>query len=317
MGKIPNKMRAIVKTKDGVEFQNTSTPKIGNSEALIKVKKAGICGTDLAVYKDNYETSEPLIMGHEFSGIVKDGDEDWIDKKATSEINITCGKCYFCKKGLSHHCKNREALGITVNGCFAEYVKVPEENLHEIPFSYEKGCFVEPVAAAIQTTKRTNIEEKDNILILGCGRLGLLVLQVMKIKRADVYATDRNEGKMEIASSLGATIVSLDDENLPRFDVIVEATGNPKALNQALEIVKPTGTIALKSTPGVPFEVNMSLVAKKEISIQGSRCGPFDEAISYLEDGRIKIKELISNRFDLEEYEKAFEAKGIKNIFNI
>lgn len=317
METIPEKMKAIIKTSKGVELREVSTPQIKKSEVLVKVKKAGICGTDLAIYKDNYETPEPLIMGHEFSGIVKAGDEEWIDKKVTSEINITCGKCYFCKKGLSHHCENRDALGITVDGCFADYVKVPEENLHEIPFSYEKGSFVEPVAAAIQTTKKTKIEEKDNVLILGCGRLGLLVLQVMKIIGADVYATDRNEGKVEIASSLGATIVSLDDEDLPRFDVIVEATGNPKALNQALEIVKPKGTIALKSTPGVPFEVDMSLVAQKEISIEGSRCGPFDEAISYLKDERIKIQNLISNRFELKEYEKAFEAKGIKNIFNI
>ncbi len=309
-------MRALVKTGRGVEIQEVSTPNIEDSEVLVEVKKAGICGTDLAIYNDNFETPEPLIMGHEFSGIVKAGDVDWIDKDVTSEINITCGKCYFCKKGMSHHCENREALGITVNGCFADYVKVPEENLHEIPFSYEMGSFVEPVAAAIQTAKRTETEE-DNVLILGCGRLGLLVLQIMGIKGAEVYASDRNEEKLEIASSLGAKIVSLDDESLPGFDVIVESTGNPKALNQALEIVKPTGTIALKSTPGIPFEVDMSLVAQKEITIQGSRCGPFDEAISYLEEGKIRVKELISGHFELKEYEEAFEAEGIKNIFNI
>ncbi len=317
MSRIQKKMRAIVKTDDGIELEEISTPEIGDSEALVKVKRAGICGTDLAIYKGNFETPSPLVIGHEFSGIVKAGNENWVGKDVTSEINITCGNCYFCKRDMPRHCEKREALGITVNGCFADYVKVPEENLWEIPFSYDKGSFVEPTAAAIQTTKLTEIEEGKNVLIIGCGRLGLLVLQVMKIKGADVFATDRNEKKLEIASSLGAKVLSLDDRSLPRFDVVVEATGNPKVLNKSLEIVKPMGTIALKSTPGVPFEVDMSLVAQKEITIQGSRCGPFDEAISYLEEGKIKVKELISNRFEIEEYREAFEAGGIKNIFKI
>ncbi|MEA1905068.1 MAG: zinc-binding dehydrogenase, partial [Candidatus Hadarchaeota archaeon] len=207
--------------------------------------------------------------------------------------------------------------GISTNGCFAEYVKVPEENLHEIPFSFEKGTFVEPLAAAVQVVKRTSVSLGENVLVLGCGRLGLLVLQVMKLQGANVFGFDLDESKLDLASSLGANIVSPDQADLPMFDVVVECTGTPHALNKAIELVKPTGTIALKSTPGLPFEVNMTSVAQKEIRIQGSRCGPFDVAIPLIREGKVGVENLISNRFAIEDYKKAFEAGGIKNIFVI
>lgn len=314
---IPEVMKAIVKDDKGISLKEVPVPEINDSEVLIKVKKAGICGTDLAIYKGNFETPTPIIMGHEFSGIVVEGEENWVNKRVTSEINITCGDCYFCNIGQSHHCENRRALGISADGCFADFVKVPIENLHEIPFSFDKGSFVEPVAAALQTIKKTKVEERSNVLVLGCGRLGLLIVQVMRIHGANVFAFDREEEKLEIASSLGASSIRINGEDLPRFDIVVESTGNPNVLNRALELVKPTGTVALKSTPGIPFEVDMSLVAQKEITIQGSRCGPFDEAIRHLENLDIVIEPLISNYFTLEEYREAFETSGIKNLFNI
>jgi alcohol dehydrogenase len=194
---------------------------------------------------------------------------------------------------------------------------VPEKNVHEIPFSFEKGIFVEPLAAAIQTVKRTKISVGENVLVFGCGRLGLLVVQVMRLQGANVFAFDRDDSKLKLASSFGANVVSPDENGLPLFDVIVECTGDPSALNKAIELVKPTGTVALKSTPGRLSEVNMTLVVQKEIRIQGSRCGPFDVAIPLIKDGKVQVKKLISNRFCREEYKKAFKSKGIKNIFTI
>lgn len=310
-------MRALVKLEKGVEPREIPIPEVGGGEVLVKVVNAGICGTDLAIYTGSLKVPTPLVMGHEFSGTIVKGPEKWLGKPVVSEINTACGKCYFCRIGERYHCINRKALGVTMDGCFAEYVKVPEKNVHEIPFSFEEGVFVEPLTAAIQTVKRTKISLGENVLVLGCGRLGLLVVQVMRLQGANVFAFDRHDFKLKLASSFGAKVISPDEENLPMFDVVVECTGNPNALNKAIELVKPTGTVALKSTPGGLSGVNMTLVAQKEIRIQGSRCGSFDVAISLIRDGKVQVKKLISNRFGLEEYKEAFESKGVKNIFTI
>jgi alcohol dehydrogenase len=310
-------VRALVKLEKGVELREIPIPEVGEGEVLIKVVNAGICGTDLAVYTGSLEVPTPLVMGHEFSGTIFKGPEKWLGKRVVSEINTACERCYFCGIDERYHCINRKTLGITMDGCFAEYVKVPEKNVHEIPFSFEEGIFVEPLAAAIQTFNRTKISVGENVLVLGCGRLGLLVVQVIGLQGANVFAFDRDDSKLKLASSFGANVISLDEESLPMFDVVVECTGNPSALNKAIELVKPTGTVALKSTPGGLSEVNMTLVAQKEIRIQGSRCGPFDVAIPLIRDGKVLVKKLISNRFSLEEYKKAFESKGVKNIFTI
>jgi len=310
-------MRALVKLEKGVELREIPIPEVGEGEVLIKVVNAGICGTDLAVYTGSLKVPTPLVMGHEFSGTIVKGPEKWLGKPVVSEINTACERCYFCRIGERYHCINRKALGVTMDGCFAEYVKVPEKNVHEIPFSFEEGVFVEPLAAAIQTVKRTKISLGENVLVLGCGRLGLLVVQVMRLQDANVFAFDRDDSKLKLASSFGAKVISPDEESLPMFDVVVECTGNPSALNKAIELVKPTGTVALKSTPGGLSGVNVTLVAQKEIRIQGSRCGPFDVAIPLIKDGKVQVKKLISNRFSLGEYKKAFESKGVKNIFTI
>ena len=310
-------MKALVKLEKGVELREIPSPEVGEGGVLIKVVNAGICGTDLAVYTGSLEVPTPLVMGHEFSGTVVKGPERWLGKRVVSEINTACERCYFCRIGERYHCMNRKTLGITMDGCFAEYVKVPEKNLHEISFSFEEGVFVEPLAAAVQITKRTKISTGDNVLVLGCGRLGLLVVQVIKLQGANVFAFDRDDSKLKLASSFGANVISPDEESLPIFDVVAECTGNPSALNAAIEFVKPTGTIALKSTPGGLSGVSMTLVVQKEIRIQGSRCGPFDVAIPLIRDGKVQVKKLISNRFSLEEYKEAFESKGIKNIFTI
>lgn len=309
-------MKALVKLEKGVELREIPIPEVGEGEVLIKVVNAGICGTDLAVYVGSIEVPTPLVMGHEFSGTVE-RPKKWLGRRVVSEINTTCERCYFCRIGERYHCINRKTLGITMDGCFAEYVKVPEKNVHEIPFSFEEGVFVEPLAAAIQIVKRTKISLGENVLVLGCGRLGLLVVQVMKLQGANVFAFDRDDSKLKLASSFGAKIVSPDEKSSPMFDVVVECTGNPSALNKAIELVKSTGTVALKSTPGGLSGVNMTLVAQKEIKIQGSRCGPFGVAIPLIRDGKVQVKKLISNRFKLEEHKEAFESGGVKNIFTI
>lgn len=313
-------MKALVKLGDSTSVKEMLMPKISSSEALVKVSRAGICGTDLAIYNGKFKVPAPLIMGHEFAGTVVDGDKNIVGKIATAEINIGCGNCYFCKKGMSIHCRLRKTLGITTNGCFAEYVKVPSSNIHEIPFSFEEGIFVEPLAAALQLIKKTPISQNENVLVLGCGRLGLLITQVLKIHGANVFAYDRDDFKTKLAASFGAKIISLGEADLPFFDVVVECTGNPEVINLAIELVKPTGTIALKSTPGIPSNVNLHQVVVNEVNIQGSRCGTsdlFSMAISLIRDGKVQVKKLISNRFNLEEYREAFESKGIKNIFTI
>ncbi|MFW5912042.1 MAG: alcohol dehydrogenase catalytic domain-containing protein [Candidatus Hadarchaeota archaeon] len=316
MTEIPDEMRALVRSDHGVNLETVKTPYVGDSEALIRVEKAGICGTDLAIYRGDFEVPTPIIMGHEFSGQVVQGSDDWIGRRVTSEINITCGECDFCAAGKPNHCVDREALGISTDGCFAEYVKVPEENLHGMSLSFETATFVEPLAAAIRILELTEIDEEDDVLIVGCGRLGLLILQVMRLKGVNVYVSDRDEDKLKIASSWGAKPILLEDPPF-RFDVVVDSAGSPSVLDRELDLVKPMGTVALKSTPGVPSKVDASKIPRKEITIQGSRCGPFERAIDMLESGKVEVDELITGRFSLENYREAFESIKIKHIFDI
>lgn len=172
-------MKALAKLEKEVELQEIPIPKVGEGEVLIKVVKAGVCGTDFAICTGSLKVPTPLVMGHEFSGTVVKGPERWLGKRVVSEINTACERCYFCRIGERYHCINRKTLGITMDGCFAECVKAPEKNLHEVPFSFEEGVFVEPLAAAVQIMKRTKISIGDKMLVLGCGRLGMLVLQVI------------------------------------------------------------------------------------------------------------------------------------------
>ena len=295
----------------------------------LAVKKAGICGTDLAIASGHLRAKTPLVLGHEIFGTVwaaPEGRKDLLGKRAVTEINVACGKCAYCRMGLNTHCEKVEALGIDRDGGFAEYVSTPIENVHLVPDSMadEEAVFVEPLAASIQLTKMSPPVPGSTWAVIGTGRMGLLVLQVLMQHDPKVLVAIGHEGmKLEMARRLGAkAFIAADPARAleltgGKFDNVVEATGTPEGLSLAMELVRPRGTIHLKSTHGLPVQFDVTKVAVDELRIQGSRCGPFDEAIALLERKKVRVKGMVTHRFSLEEYGKAFEAAGSKDAIKV
>ena len=301
---------------------------------IISVKKAGICGTDLAIASGDYKVRTPLVLGHEIFGTawrVPEGRSELQGKRCVTEINVGCGKCHFCEAGVRSHCVKGAALGISRDGGFAEYLSTPAENVHPVPDSIrdEEAVFVEPLAACIQLTKMSRIDPQSTCAVVGPGRMGLLIVQVLRtIPPGEIVVIGHEGPKLEMARRFGAVgfdageiASALDFTDGEKFDNVIEATGNPAGLDLALAIIKPRGTLHLKSTHGLPVGLDVTKVVVDELRIQGSRCGPFDEAIGLLSDGRVTVQELITHRFALDECEKAFKAasskNAIKTIFEI
>ena len=308
-------------------------PPLQPSEAIVRVEFAGVCGTDIALFSGDYPVPLPLVLGHEMVGeVVEVGSEDcrtWIGKRVTAEINNTCRAynreafCAACRRGLSNHCIERTVVGIiNYDGAYAQYVRVPILNLHSLPdtISWEEGVFVEPLAAAIQTFELTPISPSNQVVVLGIGRLGLLICAVASFKKARVCAVSRSPDKLDCAFAWGA--VETIDANQPNWieaarewtggigaDVVVDATGNPEGLRLAAEIVRPRGTIALKTTCGLPARgIDVTKLVVDEVQIQTSRCGPFAKAIGLLTRENLPVKSLVSEVFPLEDATLALEA---------
>ena len=323
-------MKAVV--FDGtLSCREVSAPKRAG-EAVIAVQRAGICGTDLAIMSGHLSVPTPLVLGHEIYGTVSsapEGRRDLVGKRAVTEINVSCGTCAYCTMGLRTHCEKVEALGIRRVGGFAEYVSTPAENIHLVPDSVkdDEAVFVEPLAACVQMTRVTRIEPGSTCAVVGAGRMGLLVLQVLKLRTPKVLVAVGHEGaKLEMARRLGAKTFTpetaagaLELTGGVKFDDVVEATGTPEGLSLVMGLVRPRGTVHLKSTHGVPVEFDATKVAVDELRIQGSRCGPFEDAIELLRRGEINVDGMITRRFQLDECEEAFESAAscseIKSVF--
>ena len=301
-----------------------------NAWVTLAVKLAGVCGTDLAIASGHLRAKTPVVLGHEIFGTVRsapEGRKDLLGKRAVTEINVACGRCAYCRMGLNTHCENVEALGIDRDGGFAEYVSAPIENVHLVPDSIadEEAVFVEPLAASIQLTKMSPPVPGSTWAVIGTGRMGLLVLQVLMQHNPQVLVAIGHEGmKLEMARRLGAKVFTeaqaaktLELTGGVRFDNVVEATGAPEGLGLALELVRPRGTIHLKSTHGLPVQFDATKVAVEELRIQGSRCGPFDEAIALIERKDMRLAEMVTHRFSLDKYREAFEAANSKEAIKV
>lgn len=307
-----------------------------DNDVVVKVGTAGICGTDLAIVSGDYPVKTPIILGHEIFGRIHEFPEKRhtfsVGDRVVTEINIACGRCYFCTHNMRIHCAEVQTLGISRNGGFAEYVSVPLENLHRIPqsISDREAPFIEPLAAAIELTRMCSISQNSTCAVIGAGRMGLLILQVLRLTRPKLMLViGGSERKRTLALQYGADFV-LDRGELEKameltqnvgFDHVVEATGNPGGMEVALRIVRPRGVIHTKSTHGVQVPFDFTKAVVKEVRIQGSRCGPFEDAISLLESGKVRVKEMITHTFKLDEYEEAFNmahsSDSIKVMFSI
>jgi len=324
---------AVLTAPGDVSLQPRPAPPIAKNEVAIEVAYAGVCGTDLAIYSGEYRVPLPLVLGHEFTGYVRSVGSDLasnlVGKLVTAEINNTClsydrrEKCAACQRGLPSHCMHRTVLGIVGSeGAFAEIVRAPFRNVHVLPegVSSCECVFVEPLAAAIQTFELSPVGEGDVVVVLGAGRLGTLLCAVAKERGATVIAVDAKEDALERAASFGAehVVSGTGDRAVAEVkrlteglgaDMVIDATGRAAGLNDALSLVRPRGTVALKTTCGVPSPpIDATRIAVEEIGIQGSRCGPFDKAIELMAGGRIDVASLISSVFPLGEIKQALES---------
>ena len=315
-------MRAVV-FDNGLKLdKNYAKPSPQKGEALIKVNTIGICNTDYEITKGYMGYKG--VLGHEFTGVVEEinaDDKSLLNKRVVGEINCGCGECEWCNQGLERHCPNRSTLGIWQReGCFAEYVCLPVKNLLEIPenVSDEEAVFTEPLAAALEILEQIHIPPYKKIAVLGDGKLGLMIALALNAAGLDLILIGKHENKLEIAKKQGVKTKLLSDVEIKKeFDFVVEATGSISGFETSLALTKPRGTLILKSTIAASKEFNFAPVVVDEITIVGSRCGQFAPALRLLESGRIDVKPLISDIFELDESIAAFERNKEKSSIKV
>ena len=278
------------------------------NETLVRVSLAGICGTDLEIL-DGYMKYNG-ILGHEFVGIVeKSNNSNLIGKRVVGEINAGCGKCDSCIKGMERHCPTRTVLGILKrNGSFAEFISLPEKNLHVIPdsISDEQAVFVEPLAAAFEINEQISMKPEWNVAVVGDGRLAQLIIQVIKLTCSNITCFGKHENKLHGLVQSGIKIklgIESTDEQL--FDLVVEATGSNSGFTDTMKLVKPRGTVILKSTIASRENLDLTPTIINEITLIGSRCGLFKPAINALASRTISVDSMIDSTFSLEKFEDA------------
>jgi threonine dehydrogenase-like Zn-dependent dehydrogenase len=285
-------------------------PSPARGDVLVAVRKAGICATDLEVAKGYMGFRG--VMGHEFVGTVAGGSRPWKGRRVVAEINCVCGRCDLCRSGLANHCRNRTVLGMDGrHGCFAEYVAVPARNLHEVPQAVgdAEAVFIEPLAAAFQIARQVTFSPADRVVVLGDGRLAQLVVRVLKGRLKRVVMVGRHAAKLEAAEKQGVQ-TELVGEFVPSADadVVVEATGKAGGFELAMRTVRPRGRIVLKSTFAAAGGLNLAPLVVNEITVVGSRCGPFPDAIRALAGGEVDVSALISAEFPLSDGPAALRA---------
>lgn len=295
---------------DKLSLREIEKPRPGPSEAVVEVLLAGICGTDCQILK-GYSGFRG-IPGHEFVGRVVECDEaGLIGKRVVGEINVTCQACEWCRRGLRRHCPHRTVMGIINRpGAFADFVALPARNLHEVSQEIldEAAVFVEPLAAACEILEQIPIPARTRAAVLGDGRLGLLVAQVLRHAQADVTVIGHHEEKLGLARRWGMNVTHTGRQSVPAksFPVVVEATGSPQGLEQALRIAEPRGTVVMKSTFHEPARFDTAKLVVDEVTLLGSRCGNFEQALELLRGGHVAVLELISRVFPLDAGVEAF-----------
>ncbi|MDP6544384.1 MAG: alcohol dehydrogenase catalytic domain-containing protein [Phycisphaerae bacterium] len=306
-------MKAIVfDSYNGLHLdEDYPAPVPGPDEVLVAVETVGICRTDLEILKGYMGFAG--VIGHEFVGTVIDGPDEWISRRIVAEINCNCGVCEFCGTGLGNHCPDRSVIGIVGrDGVMAQQAIVPLANLHQLPdsLSNDRAVFVEPLAAALRIAQQVDLVGA-NVVVLGDGRLGQLAARALRGPAASLLLVGRHAGKLQLAAAVGIDTRLLQEFTPDRSaDVVVDATGSSEGFELALRTVRPLGTVVLKSTFAADSGMNLAPVAIDEITVVGSRCGPFAGAIEALDTGQIEVTDLISCRFDLSRGIEALHAAG-------
>ena len=297
-------------------------------EALVRVRLAGICNTDLEIVRGYMGFRG--VLGHEFVGTVEEcaaGSEArseaeclMIGQRVVGEINAYCGECSTCRAGRPTHCPNRTTLGIWGrDGAFAEYLTLPVRNLHRVPdtISDEEAVFTEPLAAALEILEQVHLRPTDRVVVLGDGKLGLLVAQALALTGCDLLAVGRHREKLAILARRGIpTALEAEAEGLAA-DVVVECTGRPEGFAAARRILRPRGTLVLKSTYHGYVEADLTGLVVDEITLVGSRCGPFPPALRLLQRGLVDVRSLISAVYPLAQGVEAFARAAEPGVLKV
>ena len=303
-----------------VEVRRRPKPRRPEGFALLRMLYGGICNTDLELQRGYYGFRG--TPGHEFVAEVVEADsKQWIGRRVAGEINLNCGHCDWCARGLGRHCPRRTVLGIVKHpGAFAEFLTLPERNLHGVPRSIplEHAVFIEPLAAACEILDQVRIHPGQSVAVLGDGKLGLLIAQVLHARGAAVRQYGRHREKLRIAATAGVETEVLG-KILPKakYSLVIDATGSPEGLRQAVEMTEPRGTVVLKSTVHGAVKVDTAPVIVNEITLIGSRCGRFEPALKLLASGKIHVDAMISGRFKLQQAPAAFAAAAQKGTLKV
>ncbi len=298
-------MRALLADRSAHKARFDSAypdPQPAGGEALVRVRLAGVCNTDLELVRGYMDFGG--VLGHEFVGEVVAGpDSAWLGRRVVGDINAACYVCETCLAGRHTHCPNRTTLGIfRRDGAFADYLLLPQANLYAVPDTVpdELAVFVEPLAAACEIMDQVHLAPTDRVAVLGDGKLGLLVAAVLRLTAADLTLVGRHPDKLAIAAAWGIR-TRLEGDGWPgaQVDLVVECTGSPSGFAAARRILRPRGTLVLKSTYHGTLPVDMSALVVDEITLIGSRCGPFAPALRLLESGMVDPRPLIAARFPL------------------
>ena len=278
------------------------------NETLVQVNLAGICGTDLEILNGYMKYSG--ILGHEFVGtVVKSNNPNLIGKRVVGEINAGCTKCDFCIRGMERHCPSRTVLGILKrDGAFAEFLSLPEKNLHVIPdsISDEQAVFVEPLAAAFEINEQISLKPEWNVAVVGDGRLAQLIIQVIKLTCSNITCFGKHQNKLEGLIQSGIKIkIGIESTDEQLFDLVVEATGSNSGFTDTMKLVKPRGAVVLKSTIASRENLDLTSTIINEITLIGSRCGLFKPAIDALATGVISVDSMVDCTFPLDKFQDA------------
>jgi len=309
-------MRAVVfdgeLRLDGARPEPTLVP----GEAVVKVHLAGICNTDIEITR-GYKGFTG-VLGHEFVGtVVACADATWLGKRVVGEINAACRVCPTCVRGDDPHCPNRTTLGIFNRpGSMADLVSIPVDCLHEVPadVSDRQAVFVEPLAAALEILQQTHLRPTDRVALVGDGKLGLLIAQVLRLPGCEVTVVGRHPERWALLHRQGIhTVASTAAEGW--YDVVVDVTGNPEGLKTSRKLVRPRGRLVMKSTVAAETQLDLTMLVVDEIQLIGSRCGPFAAALRLLQRNLIETEPLLSGIYSMDDAMTAFVAsKGALKV---
>jgi threonine dehydrogenase-like Zn-dependent dehydrogenase len=312
-------MLAVHLENGAVSVRKRAAPRRAQGFATVRLLFGGVCNTDLELQRGYYGFSG--TPGHEFVGeVVEADDRTLIGRRVAGEINLACGLCEFCERGLGRHCPSRSVLGIVKHpGAFAELLTLPERNLHIVPRSipHEHAVFIEPVAAACEILDQVKIPAGSQVAVLGDGKLGLLIAQVLHAHGAEVHQYGHHLENLRIAQSFGVQAEVV--KKLPKgaYDWVVDATGSSEGLKQAAQMARPRGTVIMKSTVHGMVSVDTAPVIVNELTLIGSRCGRFEPALKLLKTGRVRVDSLISEILPLSEAPAAFRQAAQRGVLKV